>query len=71
MDILVNTSFASPLANANLKIPVSGGDGGFLTAFYNGFNAWTVALTLLLTLVAYDQSAPHTLDLAKSCSYID
>jgi hypothetical protein len=59
MDALVNASFASPLANANLKIPISGGDGGFLTAIYNGYNAWTVALTLLLTLVAYDQCALH------------
>jgi hypothetical protein len=65
MDTLVNASFASPLANANLKIPISGGDGGFLTAFYNGFNAWTVALTLLLTLVAYDQCAPHNQALAQ------
>jgi hypothetical protein len=71
MDTLVNTSFASPLANANLKIAISGGDGGFLTAFYNEFNAWTVALTLLLALVAYDQCAPHAQDLAKSCCYID
>jgi hypothetical protein len=59
MDTPVNASFVSPLANANLKIPISSGDGGFLAAIYDGSNAWTVALTLLLTLVAYDQCALH------------
>jgi hypothetical protein len=66
MDTLVNASFTSPLANVNLKIPISGGDGGFLTAFYNGFDAWTVALTFLLTLVVYDQCALYALS-RQSC----
>ena len=60
MDAIVNASFASPLANANLKVPTVGSDSGLLTAFYHGFNAWTATLTILLTLIAYDQCESPT-----------
>jgi hypothetical protein len=55
MDTLANVSFASPLANANLKIPTGSSNAGLLTGLYNGFNVWTALLTVFLTLVAYDQ----------------
>jgi hypothetical protein len=55
MDALANASFASPLANANLKIATAGSGAGLLTGLYNGFNVWTALLTVFLTLVAYDQ----------------
>jgi hypothetical protein len=58
MDALANASFASPLANANLKIPPGSSNTGLLTGLYNGFNVWTALVTVFLTLVAYDQCEP-------------
>jgi C-22 sterol desaturase len=50
----VNASLASPSADA--KFPIGLADSnGFLSTIANGANAWTVALTLFLVLVAYDQ----------------
>jgi hypothetical protein len=66
MDTLVNASFASPLANADLKIATVSSQTGLLTTSYNGLNAWTVALTILLTLVAYDQCAPSSQEFANA-----
>ena len=48
------TSFVSPLANADYKIPLSQ-SYGFLNRIAEQFNVWTVALTILLLAVSYDQ----------------
>ena len=52
MASVVNGSFASPLANANL--PVSS-DSGLLSRVYNGTSGLNAFITFLLILVAYDQ----------------
>lgn len=51
----VNGSFASPAANADYKLPVSGTLAGVLSNLYNGISGWAAVLTVLLVLVAYDQ----------------
>jgi hypothetical protein len=56
MATIVN-SFASPLAHINLTVPLASPDAGLLAAVFNGVSAWTVALTVFLALVAYDQCA--------------
>lgn len=55
-----NTSFASPVANANLASPADAGTAGLLAGLYHGVNGWTAALTLLLILIAYDQCKYQT-----------
>ncbi len=55
MEALANaTSFASPFANADLKIQVAHASGvlGRVLAL---FNPWSAAFTILLLLVTYDQ----------------
>jgi C-22 sterol desaturase len=53
---VVNTTFASPAANANIPAPTAGSvTGGMLSQAFNGVSGWTVALTIFLMLVAYDQ----------------
>ncbi len=53
MASLVNASFASPLANADL--PIASSDNGILSRAYNGISGLSVFVTFLLVLVAYDQ----------------
>ena len=52
MASLVNGSFASPLADANLRIVT---EGGWLAKVYNGMSGLNVLISFLLVLVAYDQ----------------
>ena len=52
MASLVNGSFASPLADANLRIVT---EGGWLAKAYNGMSGLNVLISFLLVLVAYDQ----------------
>ncbi len=55
MEVVANaTSFASPLAHADLKIQVAQASG-VLGRLLGQLNAWSVLLTVLLLLVAYDQ----------------
>jgi sterol 22-desaturase len=49
-----NTSFASPLANA--QYPVDGSAiGGLISTLTQGLSGWTMALSLFLGFVLYDQ----------------
>ena len=54
MAAVVNSSLASASMNADY-IPSSPADGGLLSRAYNGTSGLSVAITLLLILVAYDQ----------------
>ncbi|MDI1485436.1 MAG: RNA polymerase C-22 sterol desaturase [Ramalina farinacea] len=51
---VVNGSFASPLADASYAQHVSA-DSGILSRLYSGMNGFSVALSVFLVLVAYDQ----------------
>jgi hypothetical protein len=55
METVLNGSFTSPLANANLHLARQSDSSGFLSSLYNGVSGWNAALALLLALVAYDQ----------------
>lgn len=52
MASLVNGSFASPLADANMRMVT---EGGWLARVYNGMSGLNVLISFLLVLVAYDQ----------------
>lgn len=52
MASVLNGSFASPLANADISA-VS--DDGLLSRVYNGMSSLSMFVTFLLMLVAYDQ----------------
>ena len=54
MASLVNGSFASPLADANLSLKTVT-EGGWLAKVYNGMSGLNVLISFLLVLVAYDQ----------------
>ena len=54
MASLVNGSFASPLADANLSLRIAT-EGGWLAKVYNGMSGLNVLISFLLVLVAYDQ----------------
>ena len=54
MASLVNGSFASPLADANLNLKIVT-EGGWLAKVYNGMSGLNVLISFLLVLVAYDQ----------------
>lgn len=56
MASLVNGSFASPLADANLRIVT---EGGWLAKVYNGMSGLNVLISFLLVLVAYDQGESY------------
>ena len=56
MASLVNGSFASPLADANMRIVM---EGGWLAKVYNGMSGLNVLISFLLVLVAYDQCKLH------------
>lgn len=51
----VNSSFASPLADAQMPVRTFGGLDRFVSKALEGVNGWSVALSLLLFLVVYDQ----------------
>ncbi|MCJ1313480.1 RNA polymerase C-22 sterol desaturase [Agyrium rufum] len=51
----VNSSFASPAANADYAEVVSEYSSGLLSQFYNGFSWWSVLASTLLAAVVYDQ----------------
>lgn len=52
----VNGSFVSPTADANVAHRIVQLDvNGVLATVLNGVSGWTIALTLLLLCVAYDQ----------------
>ncbi|OAP59067.1 hypothetical protein AYL99_06365 [Fonsecaea erecta] len=55
MDVLANaTSFASPLANADLKVQAAYASG-IVGRVWAQLNVWTVLLTIILLLATYDQ----------------
>ena len=56
MASFINSSFASPAANADYVTKFREADSGLLARLYSGLDGWTVAITILLMLVAYDQS---------------
>ncbi|KAF2231037.1 sterol C-22 desaturase [Viridothelium virens] len=51
----VNGSFASPLADARMSSPKAGVLDGLASTALQGLNGWSVALSLFLLLVVYDQ----------------
>ena len=52
--------FASPVADASHTLPVKNGYGrGVVEQALVGMNGWTIFLTLMLVLVAYDQGQAH------------
>lgn len=58
MAAVQNASFASPLADSVRY--VNGADNSFIdgvVSTISGLSGWTVLFTILLSLVAYDQSA--------------
>lgn len=52
---VMNASYASPTADAAFAKIVSVAPGGVIARLLDGINGWTVALTLLVTAVLYDQ----------------
>lgn len=55
MASVVNGSFPSPGANAGFTSVLKAEDAGILSHVYHGLSGWSVALTLIMILVAYDQ----------------
>jgi hypothetical protein len=55
MAAVLNGSFTSPLANADLRLPRDSNSSGLLSKVYNDVNGWNIALVFVLALVAYDQ----------------
>ena len=51
----VNGSFASPLADAQMPIQKFAGLDRFASKALAGVNGWSVALSMFLFLVVYDQ----------------
>ena len=51
-----NGTFASPLADGTLPNTLNG-DSGLLSSLFGTFNGYSLALSLFLVLVAYDQCA--------------
>ena len=76
MATVANGSFASPAANTDYVVALAPGSSGVLSYVYNGMNGWSMVLSFLLMLVAYDQSelenvgcgsaAEHSSDLFSS-----
>lgn len=52
----MNASYASPVADAAFANIKAIAPEGVFARYLNGVNGWTVALMILLSLVAYDQS---------------
>lgn len=56
----MNVSYASPAASA-VNVAVTAVEGGLLRTvwdIYGSLSGWSIALTVLLLLVAYDQCTP-------------
>jgi C-22 sterol desaturase len=52
----VNGSFVSPTADAKVAHQIASLDpSGIISTVLNGVNGWTIVLTTILALVAYDQ----------------
>lgn len=51
----LNATFASPTADAKFAAIAQQNVNGILSTIANGTNAWTIAATLFLALVVYDQ----------------
>ena len=57
MATVLNGSFALPAANANYIIPGMGSKEGEVSSYIlSGMNIWSLLATLLVSLIAYDQS---------------
>lgn len=52
---MANGTFASPVANALYVTTLEPNTEGLLNQLYTRLNGWSVAITLLVLLVAYDQ----------------
>jgi hypothetical protein len=58
MEVLSNaTSFASPLAHADVQLHRATSASGIVGRIVEQLNVWTVLLTLLLLCATYDQCA--------------
>lgn len=59
MEILTNetaTAFQSPLADVQIKLAATSSlASGILSRYLEQLNGWTIALTLLLVAITYDQ----------------
>lgn len=53
---VMNASYASPTADAAFAKIVGVAPGGVVSRLLDGVNGWTIALTLFLMAVVYDQS---------------
>lgn len=56
---VMNASYASPTADAAFAKIVGVAPGGIVSRLLDGVNGWTIALTLFLMAVVYDQSMQH------------
>lgn len=56
---VMNASYASPTADAAFAKIVGGAPDSIVARVLEGINGWTIALTLLLTAVLYDQGRLH------------
>ena len=59
MAAAINKSFTSPAANAEYPAALQDVAGGLLAQAYDGISRTSLAITVLLLLVAYDQCALH------------
>lgn len=66
MAAVANGSFALPAANADYVVDLVPESSGLLSYVYNGMNGWSMVLTFLLMLVAYDQSELETVGCASA-----
>lgn len=53
---VMNASYASPTADAAFAKIANVAPEGLIAQMVGGVNGWTIALTLLMTAIAYDQS---------------
>ena len=63
----MNGSFASPVADAHYAVSGSPESGGLLSRLINDATGWTVLTTILLVLIAYDQSELARYGQSKVC----
>lgn len=62
----LNRSFASPVSNFDYPGARKTGSEGLLLRFYDGISGFSVLVTLLLVLVAYDQCEQHQRQISSS-----
>jgi hypothetical protein len=68
METVLNGSFTSPLANANLRLARHSDSYGVLSSLYNGVSGWNAVFALILALIAYDQGwLPNFLSPCHDC----